>query len=1111
MKRLVILLLCAVVHADLYVAEYNSDLQTLADSRPDVSVEQKGGVAQVVTTSPVAKAELLHVAGILEPDNVFTVSLDDSVAQMGGPVSVGAGADTVSCIIDTGINYSLPQFGSCTAAFYALNGTNISQTVESDHPYSNNENVTYTITVPGAESVAVHFVNISLESFTYDNLDRVSVLDENNVTVAVYKDSVNNTWSPSVDGDTLRVQLTSDGSIQGYGFYIDTVLNGTSALTMNWAGCRVLGGYDFVNNDVDPRDDHGHGTHVAGIVASEDATYTGVSSSSDLLVAKALNASGSGYTSDIIEAVEWCTQQNAYYNVTSIVMSLGDGGEYNTYCSGALSTSIDAAVAEGITVTVAAGNEGYTAGISSPACVESALPVGAVDTSDNVVYNRGNILNILAPGTAVVSAWYGGGSVGMSGTSMATPHVAGAINLFQSWWYSLFGEYKSPAYLEARLNTTGDTIYDAGSDRNYSRVNLTNLFTPSMAYVGGSETVNVSVRLPVEFSVEWNLSTFLHVNYSNGTNARYNGSSYNITSNQSQSATYYAESSDGANSWYLDTRSVTFMVGPLITDNTDRVCSACVINTSFDGSNISVITLNISNSTWYTNFSYAPLNDTYTVQEALSLDDGVYNVTLRSNDSVGSSNFTFQLIVDTVPPRISELNVTAGPYYSGSVIVFNVSATGTVTLVTDETGENVSYAVSDSINTSSRLNHVTANYTFTVTDDAGNTESNLTQLFITNRNVDSVTINEPSGSIELGDATILNASAVDPDNDTLSYLWSYANQSANGSYTTMVFDTIGNITLTVNASDVNSSVAASSVFYVNDTVDPIIVSDTIDTSYHLAYGDVEFNVTYLENSGLKSAIVNISGTTTSYDEDTGTVLVFTPSVVVGSNAYTIILTESSFNRTVNQTGTFTVETCSDGVKNGPEYGIDCGGACPGSCSTSSSSGGGGGGGSSSSSSTSVSVSRTTSSSSVPDVKESSPVKAAAPVAPVVPQNIVEQINFTKDMLNGTLVVTVFNESRHTVDVSYDDGIILDIYVNGTLFGNVTVSNSKITFFAGAGEYRFEPREIEVVAIEEPKISVWEQDWFGWGMSNAQKLLFVLSIVLTLLGGLYHLIKPKELF
>ena len=115
------------------------------------------------------------------------------------------------------------------------------------------------------------------------------------------------------------------------------------------------------------------------------------------------------------------------------------------------------------------------------------------------------------------------------------------------------------------------------------------------------------------------------------------------------------------------------------------------------------------------------------------------------------------------------------------------------------------------------------------------------------------------------------------------------------------------------------------------------------------------------------------------------------------------------------------------------------------------------------------------------------------------------------MIEMKITSTGKRKGTNDYSVSFDDGIILDIYLNGTLFGNVTVSNGKITFFAGAGEYRFEPREIEVVAIEEPKISVWEQDWFGWGMSNAQKLLFVLSIVLTLLGGLYHLIKPKELF
>ena len=135
MKRLfILLLLCTLVHADLYVAQYSVDLQELADTRPDIEIERKGGVAQVSVHSEVARAELLHTSGSLHTDAVYTVSLDDSVAQIGGPVSVGEGADTVSCIIDTGVNYSLPQFGSCSAAYYALDGTNISQVVQSDHP-----------------------------------------------------------------------------------------------------------------------------------------------------------------------------------------------------------------------------------------------------------------------------------------------------------------------------------------------------------------------------------------------------------------------------------------------------------------------------------------------------------------------------------------------------------------------------------------------------------------------------------------------------------------------------------------------------------------------------------------------------------------------------------------------------------------------------------------------------------------------------------------------------------------------------------------------------------------------------------------------------------------
>ncbi len=1118
---LILLLLSTFAFSELYVADYTSELQVLSDSRPDLDIERKGNVAQVHVTSSVAQAELLHATGNLELEQVFSVALDDSVNQIGGPVSMGTGSNTVSCIIDTGINYSLPQFGSCTASYYAMNGTNITQVVESDHPYSNNENVTYTITVPGAEQVAVHFVNISLESFEYDNLDRVSILDASNITFAVYKDTVSDAWSPSVDGDTIKVQLTSDGSIQGYGFYIDKIMNGTTELTMNWSGCRVVGGYDFVNNDVDPRDDHGHGTHVAGIVASEHVTYTGVSESSNILVAKALNSTGNGYTSDVIEAIEWCTEQKLYHNVTSIVMSLGDGGKNDAYCSNAISSSISAAVDAGITVTVASGNDGYTDGIASPACVEDALPVGAVNDVNELVYNRGTILSVLAPGVDIVSAWYGGGNVGMSGTSMATPHVAGVVNLFQSWWYDLFGSYQTPSYLESRLNSTGGRVYDVSSLRNYSVVNITALFTPSMNYVGGSDNVNVSTILPVELTVEWNLSTYVNVNYSNGTTLRVLGSSYNITSNMSQSALYYGESSDGSNSWYMPSRNVTFMVGPLINDGTRRVCSGCFINTTFIGTNISLVTLNISNGTYSLNYTYAPLVDTYLLEQPLSLLDGLYNVTLVSTDSVGTTNTTFELTVDTIAPIITSLNYSVGPYYSSSNLTFNVSVSdGDVVMVTDETGVNVTYSVPGTISTASRNNHVLANYTFTVTDTAGNTVGNTTQLFITNRAISSVTMHSPNGTIELGDATILNASATDPDNDTLVYSWSTGNQSANGSYTTMVFDTIGNVTVLLEVSDANTSYNVSNTFYVNDTVAPVIVDDSIASSYHLAYGDVEFNVTYLENSGLQSAYINISGTSSVYTNDSGTVLIFSPDVVVGTNNYVLTLIELSYNETVNETGTFTVETCSDGIKNGPEYGVDCGGSCPDSCtssSSSSSSGGGGGGSSSSSSSTSVSVSRSSSSSSTStteSVKDESTVAVSEPMLPVNLEPV-SVPNYTKSIINNTIYLSVTNESLHRVLVDYPVDSLVKVYVNDsgtwTLFTNVSVVSGYVDFYAGVGTYKLELMQTQASIMVEPSVSLWERDWFNLGLSNTQKMMIILFSVLFLLSILYYFIKPKEQF
>ncbi|MFH1592309.1 MAG: S8 family serine peptidase [Candidatus Woesearchaeota archaeon] len=215
---------------------------------------------------------------------------------------------------------------------------------------------------------------------------------------------------------------------------------------------KYVDGYDYVNEDSDPMDDHGHGTHVSGIVA-------GVAPEIKIFAIKVLNSGGSGVESDIVAGINWCRTNKAVYNITVITMSLG-GGLFSDYCDSsftALANAVDSAVSEGITVVASSGNDGSTTQISSPACIQNVIGVGATDDGDGMwgSTNRNGILDLLAPGVGIVSTALGGGTISMIGTSMAAPHVASAVALMQQFELEDKGAETTPVNIESTLKDNG--------------------------------------------------------------------------------------------------------------------------------------------------------------------------------------------------------------------------------------------------------------------------------------------------------------------------------------------------------------------------------------------------------------------------------------------------------------------------------------------------------------------------------------------------------------------------------------------------------------------------------------------------------------------------------
>jgi hypothetical protein len=197
---------------------------------------------------------------------------------------------------------------------------------------------------------------------------------------------------------------------------------------------RMTGGYDFVNDDADPMDDHGHGTHVAGIVAA-------VAPEAKLLVYKVLDASGGGADSAVIAALERAVDPNQDGDLSDradvINLSLGRLGAPDD----ATVTAVENAVRAGAVVVIAAGNDGQFFAIGSPGLAPSAITVGAIDRAHELAAfsSKGpapqSLLlkpEVVAPGVNIVSAKLGGGEVALSGTSMATPHVAGLAALLRA-------------------------------------------------------------------------------------------------------------------------------------------------------------------------------------------------------------------------------------------------------------------------------------------------------------------------------------------------------------------------------------------------------------------------------------------------------------------------------------------------------------------------------------------------------------------------------------------------------------------------------------------------------------------------------------------------------
>ncbi len=244
---------------------------------------------------------------------------------------------------------------------------------------------------------------------------------------------------------------------------------------------------------VTPEDLHGHGTHVSGTIGALDnaSGVVGMAPGARIWPVKVLSDAGTGLNSDVICGIDYVAANASSIEVAN--MSLGGSGTDDGNCGrsngDAMHTAICNAVAAGVTFVVAAGNDSEDASQSTPAAYDEVITVSALadfngkpgggapstcrsDVDDTFANfsNYGADVDIIAPGVCINSTWMAGGYNTISGTSMASPHVAGAAAL-----YTAKNPNATPAQVKSALQSSGTLDWNASDDKDNTKERLLNV------------------------------------------------------------------------------------------------------------------------------------------------------------------------------------------------------------------------------------------------------------------------------------------------------------------------------------------------------------------------------------------------------------------------------------------------------------------------------------------------------------------------------------------------------------------------------------------------------------------------------------------------------------
>ena len=490
----------------------------------------------------------------------------------------------------------------------------------------------------------------------------------------------------NISGKGQSVCIIDTGIDSDHTYLQSRIVHQHCFCTSGGSGCCPNG----QSEDTSAEDGQGHGTHVAGIVASIHPIFKGIAYGAGIVAIKCLSDSGAGDDPGIIAGIDWCVSNASKFNISVISMSLGGSALYDSYCDSsdtAMAAAIDAAVAQNISVVVSTGNNNKSSTITSPACIKNATPVSSTDDRDMVstFSNRNSLVQLLAPGTNITSTYKNNGLAIGSGTSMAAPHVSAAFALLNQFRKINGLPVLMPQQIEDVLNDTGRRINDSYgafcnhkscSNLTYSRINIydallsmdsvspvINITSPENSSASNQTSVMVMVsanELLADAIVDWN-----------GTNYTMNGSGQNfyrnITSLGQGRYDFRVYGADLANNTGLsETR--TYVV------NFSNENSAPVITAKYPNSTI--ISIDSRQNQTFNVTVFEPDNDNYSIRWYLNSTiaaQGI-NYTFRSNSSINRS-YSYNVTVrvnDTNHTVEEQWNLIVSPYVAGANCI-NVS------------------------------------------------------------------------------------------------------------------------------------------------------------------------------------------------------------------------------------------------------------------------------------------------------------------------------------------------------------------------------------------------------------------------------------------------------